>query len=91
MGRQNCKNSTKYPNKYINQERLNLCHYPTKIKALKLSWIKRLCNESATKFYSLRKYFYNCNDLNLYFSANHTFLKTIKNIPPFTRTSITYI
>ncbi len=32
--------------KNINQGWLKLCHYPTKVKALKLSWIKRLCNES---------------------------------------------
>ncbi len=44
---------------------LKLCHYPTKVKALKLSWIKGLCNEPEANWKSLPKYLYNCNDLNL--------------------------
>ncbi len=83
MGRQNCKTFTKYPNKNIYQAGLKLCHCHTKVNALKLSWIKRLCNESDANWKSLPKHFYNCNDLNLYFSANHTLLKSIKEIPSF--------
>ncbi len=30
--------------KNIDEDGLKLCHYPTKVDALKLSWIKRLCN-----------------------------------------------
>ncbi len=69
--------------KNINEGGLKLCHYPVKVKALKLSWIKRLCDESDANWKCQPKHFYNCNDLNLYFSANHTLLKRIKEIPSF--------
>ena len=39
--------------KNIDQGGLKLCHYPTKVKALKLFWIKRLCNESDANWKSL--------------------------------------
>ncbi len=51
-------------------------HYPTKVKALKLLWIKRLCNNTDANLKILTKYFYNCDNLNLFFSANH---KTLNN------------
>ncbi len=56
--------------KNIDQGGLKLCHYPTIVKALKLSWIKRLCNNTDVNWEILPKYFYNCNNLILYFSAN---------------------
>ncbi len=48
---------------------LKLCHYPTKVKALKLSWVKRFCNEQYTNWKVLPKLFLNCDNLNLYFSS----------------------
>ncbi len=50
--------------KNINEGGLKFSHYPTKVKALKLSWIKRLCDAN---WKCLPKHFYNCNDHNLYF------------------------
>ncbi len=61
--------------KNIEQGQLKLCHFPTKVKALKLSW------DAHWKI--LPKYFYNCNDLNLYFAANHIPLRNNENIPTF--------
>ncbi len=52
--------------KDIEQGGLKLCHYPTKVKA-----IKQICNISDSNWKVLPKYFPNCKDLNLYFSANH--------------------
>ncbi len=69
--------------KNFSQGGLKLCHYPTKVKALQLSWIKRICNESGANWKSLPEHFYNCNDHNLYVSANHTHLKCIKEILSF--------
>ncbi len=66
--------------KNINEGGLKLCHYPTKVKALKLSWIKRLCDDSDANWKCLPKHFYNCNDLNLYFFCKpHTFEKYQRN------------
>ncbi len=62
---------------------LKLCHYPTKVDALKLSWIKWLCNNGEANWKTLPKLFYKCDNLNLYFSANHKFLNNKNNIPPF--------
>ncbi len=57
--------------KNIEQGGLKLCHFSTKVKALKLAWLKRLCDKTDERWKFLPKYFYNCNNLNLYFSANH--------------------
>ncbi len=67
----------------MNEGGLKLCHYPTKVDALQLSWIKRLCNNREANWKTLPKLFYNCDNLNLYFSANHKLLNNKNNIPPF--------
>ncbi len=77
--------------KNINEGRLKLCHYPTNVKALNLSSIKRLCDESDANWKCLHKHFYNCNDINLYFLANNTRLKSIKEIPHLTRIFMIYM
>ncbi len=69
--------------KNIEQGGLKLCHFPTKVKALKLSWVKRLCDTSDAHWKILLKYFYNCDNLNLYFTANHIPLRNSENIPTF--------
>ncbi len=61
---------------------LKLCHFETKSKALKLSWVKRLINPTHANWKILPKSFYNCNNLNTFFSANHKLLCNHK-IPPF--------
>ncbi len=68
--------------KNIEQCGLKLCHYPTKVKALTISWIKRFCNISDSNWINLPKYFLNCKDLNLFFSANHK-LFTKEKMPNF--------
>ncbi len=80
MGRKTAKISQNTLIENINQGGLKLCHYPTKVKALTLSWIS---DESDANWKSLPKHLYNCNDLNLYFSTNHTLMKNIKEILSF--------
>ncbi len=69
--------------KNIEQGGLKLCHFPTKVKVLKLSWLKRLCDTTDAHWKILPKYLYNCYDLNLYFTANHMPLRNSENIPTF--------
>ncbi len=69
--------------KNIEQGGLKLYHYPTKINALKLAWVKRFCNEQDTNWKVLPKLFLDCDSLNLYFSANHNLLTNKKNTPSF--------
>lgn len=57
------------PKKNIDEGGLNLCHYPTKVDTLKLSWIERFCSNTEANWKTLPKLFYNCDDLNLYFLA----------------------
>ncbi len=64
--------------KNIDEGGLKLCHYRTKVDALKLSCIKRLCNNREANWETLPKLFYNCDNLNLYFSANHKLLNNKK-------------
>ncbi len=50
---------------------LKLCHFETKVEALKLCWVKRLCcNDNAT-WTILQQVFYKCSKLNILFSGNH--------------------
>ncbi len=65
--------------KNIEQGGLKLCC----VKRLKLSCVKRLCDTTDAHWKILPKYFYNCDDLNLYFAANHTPLRNSENIPTF--------
>ncbi len=83
MGRKNSKKCPKQLIKNIDEGGLKLCHYPTKVNALKLSWIKRLCNNGEANWKTLPKFFYNCDNLNLYFSANHKLFNNKNDIPPF--------
>ncbi len=57
-------------------------HLEAKSKALKLSCVKRLINPTHANWKLLPKFFYNCNNLNTFFSANHKLLCDHK-IPPF--------
>ncbi len=58
----------------IVKEGLKLCHYETKVKALKLSWIKRLSSEKDSTWRTLPKYFHKCENLSTFFNANHRLL-----------------
>ncbi len=53
---------------------LKLCHFETKVIALKLSWIKRLTSENESTWKILPKFFYTCQNLNTYFNANHNLI-----------------
>ncbi len=68
MGRKHFENCTKYFNKNIDQGGLKRCHYTTKVKALKLSWIKRFCNETDANWKPQPKHFYKCIDINMYYA-----------------------
>ncbi len=61
---------------------LKLCHFPMKVHALKLSWIKRLKSNKDSSWKILPKSFFKCNDLNVYFGAKHKLLHKEK-IPNF--------
>ncbi len=66
----------------INKGGLKLCHYPTKIKALRLTWVKRLTSNATHNWKIIPKLYYKCNNLVVYFNTNHQILnKGI--IPPF--------
>jgi hypothetical protein len=66
----------------INNGGLKLCHFETKVTSLMLTWIKRLTSESKSRWKLLPQNFYNCSNLNTYFSSNHNFLSS-KTIPRF--------
>ncbi len=66
----------------IDKGGLKLCHYETKVKALKLSSIKRLISENNSTWKILPKLFYKCKNLNTFFNANHRLLSNT-NIPNF--------
>ncbi len=55
----------------IEKGRLKLCHFPTNVNALKLSWVKRLTSDNDSSWKILPKHFYKCDNLNVYFGANH--------------------
>ncbi len=59
-----------------------MLHYETKVKALKLSWIKRFTSEKDSTWKILPKLFYKCKTLNTFLNANHTLLSNT-NIPTF--------
>ena len=61
---------------------LKLCHFDSKIKALKLSWVKRLITKTDTTWTILPKHYYKCKKLNTFFNANHALL-TKDSIPKF--------
>jgi hypothetical protein len=59
----------------INNGGLKLCHFETKVNALKLSWIRRFYGDVDSTWTILPKYFYNCGNLQLLFSANNSLPK----------------
>ncbi len=61
---------------------LKICHFPTKVHALKLSWIKRLITKNDSTWKILPKIFFKCNNLNVYFGAKNKLLHKEK-IPNF--------
>ncbi len=61
---------------------LKLCHFETKVKALKLSWVKRLYSENNSTWKILPKIFFHCQNLDTYFGSNHQLL-TKRHIPTF--------
>ncbi len=66
----------------IEKRGLKLCHFPTKVNALKLSWVKRLTSDNDSSWKILPKHFYKCDNLNIYFGANHKLLHKEK-LPNF--------
>ncbi len=53
---------------------LKLCLFETKMKSLKLSWVKRLCSENDATWKILPQYFFQFKNVDLYFSGNHPLL-----------------
>ncbi len=47
---------------------LKLCHFETKVKALKLCWVKRLCCNDKATWTILPQVFYKCSKVNILFS-----------------------
>ncbi len=71
---QNSKQYTLIEN--IENGGLKLCHVETKVKALRLSWLKCLTSESQSNYKILPRVFYKCSNLHTYFDANHKVLNT---------------
>ncbi len=53
---------------------LKLCHFETKVKALNLSWVKRLTCKAPSNWKILPKAFYKCQNLSTYFNVKHKLL-----------------
>ena len=56
---------------------LKLIDIESKMKALKVSWVKRLCDESSGRWKAAPSLFYGTNDLNSYFKFNHKYRSDI--------------
>lgn len=61
---------------------LKLCSYGEKVKALLLSWVKRLTTSNQARWSLIPKYMYKTNDLYEYFSYKHQPMKK-NDIPLF--------
>ena len=56
---------------------LKLIDFETKVKSLQLSWVRRLCDDSAGKWKLLPSIFFNTDNLPFFFSCN---CKPVKNL-----------
>jgi exonuclease III len=63
---------------------LKLTDFESKIKSLKITWIKRLLDKSDSKWKAAPSIFYNTQDFNFFFRCNRTPIEN-KNIPLFYR------
>ncbi len=61
---------------------LKLCDFVTKVKSLKLSWVKWLMENNNAKWKVLPQHLYKHNNLSVYFNAYQNKL-TNSRIPPF--------
>ena len=50
---------------------MNLVDFESKVKALKVSFIKRILDDNPGKWKQLANHFYNIQDLDFYFKCNH--------------------
>ncbi len=62
---------------------LKLCDFETKVKSLKLSWVKRLTSNNNANWKILPTHFYGCSNMSLYFYANQDNIKISNKIPRF--------
>ncbi len=76
------QNITKTLIQDISKGGLKLCHFKSKVNALKLSWVKRLFLNTNATWTILPKYFYSCNNLDIFFRGNQP-LKSNIHIPKF--------
>ena len=78
--------STKISQKTLIQDKryggLNLCHFQTKINAIKLTWVKRLTSNTNHKWKLIPTQYYKCSNLKTYFNSNHKILNKYP-IPTF--------
>ncbi len=51
----------------IDNRGLKLCYFSFKVDSINVSWIKRLCDDTDADWKILQKFFYDCDDLNIYF------------------------
>ena len=64
---------------------MKLCNFKIKVQALKLSWVKRLVSSKNGHWIQTAKFYYNTNDLNLYFRTKQKQLSPKSNVPRFYR------
>ena len=57
---------------------LKLVDFREKVKALKVAWIKRLVDNTSSRWKAAPSVFYKCNDLSFYFSCNQEPLNILK-------------
>ena len=55
----------------IKNDGMNLTDFESKVKTLKVSFIKRLLDDNPGKLKKLANHFYNTQDLDFYFKGNH--------------------
>ena len=73
----------------IDKGGLKLCDFEIKVKALLLSWVKRLTNHVKARWKLLPKYFYNTTSLKSHFSVKSQKINTLA-IPKFYSTIYKY-
>ena len=72
----------------IDKGGLKLCHYESKINALKLSWVNRIIRGNNSRWVAVIKHYLQSEDLELFFSSKHNPRYKVNVLPNFYRSII---
>ncbi len=72
----------------IDKGGLKLCHYESKVDALKLSWVNRIITGNKSRWVAVLKHYLQCDDLELFFSSKHNPRYKVSVLPNFYRSII---